>query len=65
VGNTGEVIVVSNIPNATAITSEVQNSVQATRVQTLTTITATLNSLQLLSAAAIANAVRQQIASGH
>jgi hypothetical protein len=65
VGNTGAVIVVSNIPNATAITSEVQNSVQATRVQTLTTITATLNSLQLLSAANIANAVRQQIASGH
>jgi hypothetical protein len=65
VGNTGNVIVVSNIPNATAITSEVQNSVQATRVQTLTTITATLNSLQLLNAAAIANAVRQQIASGH
>jgi hypothetical protein len=65
VGNTGAVIVVSNIPNAAAITSEVQNSVQATRVQTLTTITATLNSLQLLSAAAIANAVRQQIASGH
>jgi hypothetical protein len=65
VGNTGAVIVVSNIPNASAITSEVQNSVQATRVQTLTTITATLNSLQLLNAAAIANAVRQQIASGH
>lgn len=65
VGNTGNVIVVSNIPNATAISSEVQNSVQATRVQTLTTITATLNSLQLLNAAAIANAVRQQIASGH
>jgi hypothetical protein len=65
VGNTGNVIVVSNIPNAAAITSEVQNSVQATRVQTLTTITATLNSLQLLSAANIANAVRQQIASGH
>jgi hypothetical protein len=65
VGNTGQVILVSNIPNATAITSEVQNSVQATRVQTMTTITATLNSLQLLSAAAIANAVRQQIAVGH
>jgi hypothetical protein len=65
VGNTGNVIVVSNIPNAAAITNEVQNSVQATRVQTLTTITATLNSLQLLSAANIANAVRQQIASGH
>jgi hypothetical protein len=65
VGNTGQVVVVSNIPNAAAITSEVQNSVQATRVQTMTTITATLNSLQLLSAAAIANAVRQQIAVGH
>ncbi len=65
VGNTGEVIVVSNIPNAAAITSAVQNSVQATRVQTLTTITATLNSLQLLSAAQIANEVRQQLTVGH
>jgi len=65
VGNTGEVIVVSNIPNAEAITSAVQNTVQATKVQTLTTISATLNSLQLLSAAQIANQVRLALSAGH
>jgi hypothetical protein len=64
VGTTGQVVVVSNLPNATAITTAVQNSVRAATIQTQTTISATLNSLQVLNALTLGNAIRQQIATG-
>ena len=64
VGTTGQVVVVSNLPNATAITTAVQNSVRAATIQTQTTISATLNSLQVLNALTLGNAIRQQIAAG-
>ncbi len=63
-GTTGQVVVVSNLPNATAITTAVQNSVRAATIQTQTTISATLNSLQVLNALTLGNAIRQQIATG-
>ena len=61
------VIVVSNLPNATAITTAVQNQVRATTIQTQTTISATLNSIPAFNAVALANAIQTQVASslGH
>ena len=61
------VIVVSNLPNATAITTAVQNDVRATAIQTQTTITATLNSLGAVNGLALASAIQSQVASsvGH
>lgn len=61
------VIVISNLPNATAITTAVQNDVRSTEIQTETTITATLNSLQAVNGLALAGAIQAQVASsvGH
>jgi hypothetical protein len=63
-GNTGQVVVLSNLPNATALTTAVQNEVRAATIQTQTTITATLNSLSFLNAGALANAIRVQMPAG-
>lgn len=59
-GNTGQVIVVSNLPGATALATSIQNSVQATRIQAETHISVTLNSLSALRSAAFAEGLRQQ-----
>ena len=59
-GNTGQVIVVSNLPNAAALATSIQNSVQATRIQAETSISVTLNSLSALRSAAFAEGLRQQ-----
>ena len=61
------VVVISNLPNATAITTAVQNDVQATTVQTQTTITATLCSLPVANAMSLAAAIQSQVAAsiGH
>jgi hypothetical protein len=61
IGNTGQFVVVSNLPNAGALATAVQNEVRGTLIQTQTTITARLNSLTLLNSMALANAIRQQI----
>jgi hypothetical protein len=63
-GNTGQVVVLSNLPNATALTTAVQNEVRAATIQTQTTITATLNSMSMLNAGALANAIRVQMPAG-
>jgi hypothetical protein len=63
-GNTGQVVILSNLPNATALTTAVQNEVRAATIQTQTTITATLNSMSLLNAGALANAIRVQMPAG-
>lgn len=60
-GNTGSVIVISNIPNATALATAIQNSVAQTHVEAQTTISATLNSLAPLLSGAFANSLQQQI----
>jgi hypothetical protein len=59
--------VVNNLPNATAITTAVQNEVHATTIQTQTIISATLNSIPALNAVTLANAIQMQVASalGH
>lgn len=59
-GNTGQVIVVSNLPNAAALATSIQNSVEATRIQAETSISVTLNSLSALRSAAFAEGLRQQ-----
>ena len=61
------IIVVSNLPNATAITTAVQNEVHAPTIQTQTIISATLNSIPALNAVTLANAIQMQVASalGH
>ena len=63
-GNTGQVVVLSNLPNATALTTALQNEVRAATIQTQTTITATLNSMSMLNAGALANAIRVQMPAG-
>lgn len=60
-GNTGQVIVVSNLPNAAALSTSIQNSVGATRIQAETSISVTLNSLSALRSAAFAEGLRQQV----
>lgn len=60
VGSTGQVIVVTAIPDANALSTSIQNSVQATRVETQTTIDATLNSLSALRSTDFAASLRQQ-----
>jgi hypothetical protein len=62
VGNTGQYVVVSNIPNAAAITTAVQNEVRAATISTQTTITASVNSLTVMNSLALANAIQQQVA---
>lgn len=59
-GNTGQVIVVSTIPDAGALSMAIQNSVQATRIEAQTSIDATLSSLSALRAADFAASLRQQ-----
>lgn len=61
------IIVVSNLPNATAITTAVQNEVRGTAIQTQTTISATLNSIPVINSLALASAIQAQVASavGH
>lgn len=61
-GGVVPVIVISNLPNATAIATAVQNDVQATTVQTQTTITATLGSLPVANAMSLAAAIQSQVA---
>jgi hypothetical protein len=65
IGATGQVVVLNGLPNATAITTAVQNEVHAATIQTQTTISATLNSLAFLNAFTLANSIRQQVAAGH
>jgi len=65
IGNTGQFVVVSNLPNAGAIATAVQNEVRGTLIQTQTTITAQLNSLTLLNAMQLANAMRLQLSLPH
>jgi hypothetical protein len=60
-GNTGNVIVISNIPNASVLATAIQNSVAQTHVEVQTTISATLNSLASLQSGALADSLRQQI----
>ena len=55
------VVVVSNLPNAAAITAAVQNDVRAATIQIQTTITATLNSLSPNNALSLADAIRAQV----
>ncbi len=61
VGTTGQVIVLSGLPNAGAITTAVQNSVHAASIQTQTTISAAINSMPMLNAVNLANSIRQQM----
>jgi len=63
-GSTGESIVITNLPDARSITTAVQNSVQATRIETQTIINATLNSMQFLRSSAFADALRAQARPG-
>jgi hypothetical protein len=65
IGNTGQFVVVSSLPNAGAIATAVQNEVRGTTVSVQTTISAQLNSLTLLNALTLANAIRTQISLGH
>lgn len=53
-------IVVSGIPNASTLATAIQNSVQATRIETETRISASLASLAALRSAGFAAALRQQ-----
>ena len=63
-GSTGQVAVLSNLPNATALTTAIQNNVRAATIDVQTTISATLNSLSLLNASALASSIRQQVGKG-
>ena len=56
------VIVISNLPNATAIATAVQNDVRGAEIQAQTTITATLNSLAALKSLTLASAIQAQVA---
>jgi len=58
IGNTGQFVVVSNLPSSAGIATAIQNEVRGTMVQVQTTITAQLNSLTLLNSANLANALR-------
>lgn len=60
IGSSGQVIVVSRLPDANALATSIQNSVQATRIQAETNISVALNSLQALRSSAFADALRQQ-----
>ena len=60
-GGVVPVIVITNLPNASAITTAVQNEVLATTIQTQTTITATLGSLPVANALSLASAIQAQV----
>jgi hypothetical protein len=64
VGTTGQVVVLSNLPNAAALTTAVQNEVHAATIQTQTTISAILNSIPALNAISLANSIRAQVSGG-
>jgi hypothetical protein len=64
VGTTGQVVVLSNLPNATALTTAIQNQVHAATIQTQTTISATINSMPSLNAISLGNSIRAQVSGG-
>jgi hypothetical protein len=64
VGTSGQVVVLSNMPNAAALTTAVQNEVHAATIQTQTTISATLNSMPSLNAISLGNSIRAQVSGG-
>jgi hypothetical protein len=64
VGTSGQVVVLSALPNAAALTTAVQNDVHAATIQTQTTISATLNSLPSFNAISLGNSIRAQMAGG-
>jgi hypothetical protein len=64
VGTSGQVVVLSNLPNAAALTTAVQNEVHAATIQTLTTISATINSIPSLNAISLGNSIRAQVSGG-
>ena len=61
VGNTGAVIVVSNLPDATALATAIQNQVSGTVIAAQTIISGSLSSLSHLQSGAFADSLRQQI----
>src|SRR5579862_180548 len=58
IGNTGQFVVVSNLPSSAGLATAIQNEVRGTLVQVQTTITAQLNGLTMLNSATLANALR-------
>lgn len=64
IGTSGQVAVLSNLPNAAALTTAVQNEVHAANIQTQTTISATINSLPSLNAISLGNFIRSQVSGG-
>jgi hypothetical protein len=64
VGTTGQAVVLSNLPNAAALTTAVQNEVHAATIQTQTTISATINSLPALNAISLSNSIRAAVSGG-
>lgn len=64
VGTTGQAVVLSNLPNAAALTTAVQNEVHAATIQTQTTISATINSIPSLNAISLGNSIRAQMSGG-
>jgi hypothetical protein len=58
IGNTGQFVVVSNLPSSAGIATAIQNEVRGTLVNVQTTITAQLNGLTMLNSANLANALR-------
>jgi hypothetical protein len=58
IGNTGQFVVVSNLPSSAGLATAIQNEVKGTLVQVQTTITAQLNGLTMLNSATLANALR-------
>lgn len=64
VGTTGQVVVLSNLPNAAALTTAVQNEVHAATIQTQTTISATINSMPALNAISLSNSIRAAVSGG-
>jgi hypothetical protein len=64
VGSTGQTVVLSNLPNAAALTTAVQNEVHAATIQTQTTISATINSMPALNAVSLSNSIRAAMSGG-
>lgn len=64
VGTTGQVVVLSSLPNAAALTTAVQNEVHAATIQTQTTISATINSMPALNAISLSNSIRAAVSGG-
>ncbi|NLD67814.1 MAG: hypothetical protein GX644_03265 [Limnobacter sp.] len=60
VGNTGRTIVINNLPNAAALTTAIQNSVESVRIDTETSISATMSSLAALRSSNFAAMLQQQ-----